>query len=188
MSAFEFVSVALSIVVGLGLTQILRSAVVAFRARHEYALEVLPLVWATVVFVTIIQFWWAIFELDASGLVTEWSLSAFLLLLGLTVLLFLAAALVLPGTPTDLVSYFDADGRWALAMLGGYLVCGVAANVVLFGSDLADPVQVVMYVMVVLLGGVVFSRRGAVRLVLSAAYAVCLAWGLVSAAPPTYPS
>ena len=173
MSPFEFISVALSIVVGLAVTQILRGAVTVFRARREYPVDVLPVTWALIVFLTTIQYWWAAFELDAADIVVEWSLAAFLLLLWLAVLLYLAAALVLPGHPTDLTAYFHDDGRWALAMLGVYGISGLVVNVLLFGSGLMD--------------AVVFSRRRRVRVLLTVGYLLMMLSALSWAAPTAYP-
>ncbi|MDX1495852.1 MAG: hypothetical protein R3253_17405 [Longimicrobiales bacterium] len=186
MSPFEFISVALSIVVGLGVTQLLRGAVTVFRARREHPVDALPVTWAFIVFLTIIQFWWALFELDAADLVVEWSLGAFLLLLWLAVLLYLAAALVLPGRPTDLTAYFDDDGRWALAMLAVYGMSGLVVNALLFGSGLGDPAQIGIYVTLVLLAGVIFVKRRGVRIALTVIYLLMMLSALSWAAPTTY--
>lgn len=188
MSSFEFISVALSIVIGLGLTQLLKSAVVVLRAWGEHGVDVLPILWAMIVFVTIVQFWWALFELDAGNLVTEWSLAGFMLLLAGTVLLYVAAALVLPGVPSDLRGYFDGDGRWALGMLAAYNVFGVWANVSVFGAGLFEPLQLMMYGVTGVLCVVIVTRNRQMRVALTLAYAAFLVWGLFYAAPTTYPA
>ncbi|NIV49407.1 MAG: hypothetical protein GWN46_22710, partial [Gammaproteobacteria bacterium] len=46
MTAFEFLSVALSFVLGLAVTLLLTSLLSAFRARHKTKLDWVPFVWA----------------------------------------------------------------------------------------------------------------------------------------------
>jgi hypothetical protein len=64
MTPFEFILVALSFVLGLGITRLLSSTVNIFRWRNELDIDWVPLVWAAVVFLFQIQYWWAIFELS----------------------------------------------------------------------------------------------------------------------------
>lgn len=54
MSSFEFLSVALSFVLGLAVTLLLTSFLIAFRARRKTRLRWLPLTWAF--YVLIMQF------------------------------------------------------------------------------------------------------------------------------------
>ena len=115
MTHFEFVTVALSLVLGLALALLLTSCLAVFRARREIRIDWLPLVWAAYIFVSQIQYWWATFGLSGlesiSGIV-------FGLMLFMAVLLFVAGGLVLPPDPersaVDLSEYFEADGRWGV--------------------------------------------------------------------------
>ena len=101
--AFEFISVALSFVLGLGLTRLLLAAVNVFRSRRRLKFDWIPLTWAAVIFLFQIQYWWAIFEL--SGLVENWTLLQFVTLLVMAMLLFVAGALVLPTAEISPASY-----------------------------------------------------------------------------------
>ena len=65
MTAFEFLSVALSFVLGLAVTLVLTSLLAAFLARRETKLDWLPFTWAAYVLVYQFQYWWAIFELSS---------------------------------------------------------------------------------------------------------------------------
>ncbi len=51
MSAFEFLSVALSLVLGLAITLILTSLLAAFRARNETRMDEMPFAWTILVLV-----------------------------------------------------------------------------------------------------------------------------------------
>ncbi len=142
MTAFEFLSVALSFVLGLAVTLVLTSLLAAFRARHESRLDWLPFVWAGYVLVYQFQYWWAIFELSV---LPEWTPASFGILLLLAAILFLAGGLTLPtgarDYPADLSQYFRTDGRWGVAALAAYGVIGTAGNVVMFGVPILSPLS-----------------------------------------------
>jgi hypothetical protein len=133
--AFRWISVALSIVLGLGITRLLSASVVVFRMRQAVAIDWVPLAWAACIFVWQVQFWWAIIELPQ--LVGTWTFPEFLFLLALPMLLFLAAALVLP--PAELPAgeslgeFFASDGRWALVPLTAYFVVALLADALFWG-------------------------------------------------------
>ena len=142
MTAFEFLSVALSFVLGLAVTLVLTSFLSAFRARSESRMDWLPFAWAGYVLVNQFQYWWAIFELSS---VSEWTVASFGMLLLLAVILFLAGGLTLPtGSgeyPRDLGEYFSTDGKWGVVALASYAVVGVVGNVILFGTPLVSPLH-----------------------------------------------
>jgi hypothetical protein len=133
--AFRLISVALSIVLGLGITRLLGASVAVFRMRGHVAIDWLSLAWAGCVFVWQLQFWWAIIELPQ--LVGTWTLPEFLFLLALPLLLFLAAALVLPAgelpAGESLREFFASDGRWALVPLAAYFVVATLADALFWG-------------------------------------------------------
>lgn len=148
MTVFEFISVALSFVIGLGVARLLTATVAAFRARREYRLHWLSFVWAAIIFLWLIQYWWAIFELNL--IIEQWAMWRFGFLLGLAMLLFAAAALILPIRPReDLEADFDHNGRWALLILGIYFISGVVANRLLFGLDLFAPLNLLGFSMAI---------------------------------------
>ena len=139
MDAFSFLSVALSFVVGLSITYLFTNLLEAFRARNEIRLDWLPVLWAVFVFAHQFQFWWAIYELAA---IRTWTVALFGILLFLSMLLFVAAGLILP-RPSDAepVKHFTRDGRWGVGALAAYNCAGPVANVVLFKSDWVTPVN-----------------------------------------------
>ena len=121
MTPFEFMTVALSLVLVLALALVLSSGLTVFRARRDVRIDWLPVVWAVYIFVSQIQYWWGIFGLssldDISGLM-------FGLMLLWPILLFLAGGLVLPSDPHrfrgDLREYFEKDGRWGVLAYAMY--------------------------------------------------------------------
>jgi hypothetical protein len=130
MDTYRWISIVISIILGLGITRLLTSAVGLFLARRKMAFDWIPFAWATAIFVQQIDFWWSIEEL--AGLVQKWWLGDFLLLVGLVLTLFLAAALILPASEAahnkGLRSYFEDDGRWALLAIALFNALAIFIN------------------------------------------------------------
>ena len=127
-------------ILGLGVARLLTNAVGVFTSRTRVRIDWVPLAWAASIFVMQIQFWWAIIELSART--GGWTIGHFLLLLSLPLVLFVAAALVLPSeeSPEDkrLMDWFDRDGRWALPVISAYYVTAILANWLLFNDPPAS--------------------------------------------------
>lgn len=129
MSAFEYVSVMASIVIGLALADILTSLHRLFRAgplvRWHWAAPVA----AGLVVLTLIQIWWSLYTPDD----TPMTVVRFLPILVELILLFLLAARALPdAVPAeglDLRVYYDTNGRWFWALftaaLGWLMLVGI---------------------------------------------------------------
>lgn len=130
VDSFRWIAVALSMLLGIGVTRLLAAGVSVFRSRTHARLDWIPLVWAVCVFLWQIQFWWAIVELGS--IVEVWTLDRFLLLVALALSLFVAAALVLPPNELapgdDLRASFERDGRWALVALSLYFVLALLVD------------------------------------------------------------
>lgn len=58
MTLFEFLSIGVSLVLGLGVTLLLTSLLAAFRARRRVRLDWIPFVWAAYVLAIQGQYWW----------------------------------------------------------------------------------------------------------------------------------
>jgi hypothetical protein len=113
---------------------LLSGGVVVFISRTHARLDWLPMAWAACIFIAQLQYWWAVIELASFN--ETWTIGTFLLLLGLPLMLFAAAALVLPQTElpegADLREWFNRDGRWALLFLCAYYILAVLANWILW--------------------------------------------------------
>jgi hypothetical protein len=138
--AFRWISVAVSMILSLGLARLLTSAVAQFHARRHRKADWLPVAWAVMIFCQQIDFWWSLEEL--STLVDRWTIGSFLILVGLVLTLFIAAALILPPSDTARIdrlrSYFEEDGRWALPLLAGFNGLALAADHLLWGEPLVS--------------------------------------------------
>jgi len=142
VTPFEFLSVALSFVIGLGVTYLLTSLLSLVRERRICRPDWLPVLWAFYVFAYQVQYWWAVFELAE---LETWSLPVFLAVFVYAVLLFSAGGLVLPHDAArheeGLRVYFERDGRFGVLLLNIYLLIAPFFNARLFDTPLADPLN-----------------------------------------------
>lgn len=93
----------ISIIIGLGLTEMFGNLHRLIRDRTRVHWDYLPIAWATVLFFLILNYWWALFlRLDGSQQAT--TVAELGLVLASPILLFLASATVLP-------SFGEADDR-----------------------------------------------------------------------------
>ena len=138
--AFRWISVAVSIVLGLGVSRILTGAVAQFHARQRRAFHFASAIWAGSIFLQQFDFWWSLE--DVPTVAPHITLALFALLLGLALLLYLAAALILPASEIDggesLGAFFQRDGRFALPVLTAFNVIAILANFLLWSVPLAS--------------------------------------------------
>lgn len=136
MTNFPIVATVLSMVLGLSVTRLLIGLVTIFRIRRTTTADWVPLVWAGILFMMQLQFWWAINQLPS--LRPTFSFPEFVFLVLLTMMLFLSAALLLPSRGEDeqlgLREYYEMDGRYALLCLSSYLFLGLIANLLFFNA------------------------------------------------------
>lgn len=118
MSDFEFLSVLVSIVIGLGLTHLLGGLGRAFHFRSSVKMDAVHVGWTITVFFVLVLNWW-VFLLwrDIDG----WTfVSFFIIILWTTSMYVMALALYPPGRSKDM-SYrvmFENNRTWFLSTLG----------------------------------------------------------------------
>lgn len=122
-----------SIVAGLGLTQLLLTFYKLVRDRRRVAWDALPLAWALLILIGVVNFWWGIRAImgNASG----WTTGDFMLSMIPPIFLFLACAAalpnILPGERIDMKALYADEraaflifflayqaGNWLLDMTG----------------------------------------------------------------------
>lgn len=134
MDAFSYLSVLLSIILGLGVTQILTASGRIIRNRDRVRPDWLPLLWAAVLLVVYVQAWWAMFGLRG---VRQWTFIGFITVLAETATLYLMAVVVLPEqideAGTDLAKYYDTHHRWLFGCFLATLFVSLAKDVVIGG-------------------------------------------------------
>ena len=134
MDAFSYLSVLLSIILGLGLTQLLTAAGRLIRHRDRVRADWVPLLWATVLLVVYVQSWWAMFGMRS---VRDWTFVSFLVVLAQTTTLYMMAALILPEqveeTGVDLAAHYDRYHRWFFGFFLATLCISIAKDVLISG-------------------------------------------------------
>lgn len=98
MDAFSYLSVLLSVILGLAIQQVLQGYRALALNRRRVTLFWPSLAWSAMILVMVAQHWWASFDLTTR---TEWSFADFAAILIQTALIYLLAALVLPDIPAD---------------------------------------------------------------------------------------
>ncbi|MFL6836304.1 MAG: hypothetical protein ACJ8FZ_03235 [Bradyrhizobium sp.] len=135
MNAFSYLSVLLSMVIGLGLTQLLTVFGRMIRHRGHVRFDWVPLLWAVVLLVNFVQVWWSLFGLRSHP---EWSFLEFLIVLTQTAALYLMAAVALPeqidGRDVDLFAHYDRHRRWFFSFLLATLALSIVRQVAINGS------------------------------------------------------
>lgn len=98
MDAFSYLSVLTSIILGLGIQQVLQGYRALILSRRRVKFYAPPLIWSVLVLTMIAQHWWASFHLAERA---EWSFASFAAVLIMTALIYMLAAIVLPDIPPD---------------------------------------------------------------------------------------
>jgi hypothetical protein len=131
---FSYLSVLLSIILGLGLTQLLTAAGRMIRHRDRVKVHWLPLLWAAVLILIYVQVWWSMYGLR---LRREWTFLGFVTVLAQTATLYVMAAVALPEqideSGMDLGEYFDRNHRWFFSFFLVTLGVSIAKDVILGG-------------------------------------------------------
>ncbi|HTA64054.1 MAG TPA: hypothetical protein VK753_00995 [Xanthomonadaceae bacterium] len=135
MDAFSYLSVLLSIVLGLAMTQVLQGFRGLILTRATVAMYWPCVLWAVLLLVIDVQAWWAMYGLrDYTG----WNFLAFAVVLMQTVLMYLIAGLVLPDIrddrPVDLRAHYFDHARWFFGIAVAAGLVSISKDLVLYGT------------------------------------------------------
>ena len=98
MDAFSYLSVLLSVILGLAVQQILLGYRGLALSRRQVTWYAPPLIWSALILLMVAQHWWASFGLAGRA---DWSFAVFAAILVQTALFYMMAAIVLPDIPAD---------------------------------------------------------------------------------------
>lgn len=139
MTLFEYAMVLVSIVLALGVTQLLQGASEFVRSSRVYFGHAF---WVLALLLIHVQLWWAMWDLHERA---SWTFLTFLYLLLGPVLLFFATNLLLPRTATesmDWASHFFAVRRWFFVSMAGIVVWGIFVTWLVGNVPLNHPYRV----------------------------------------------
>ena len=159
MDAFSYLSVLLSIILGLAITQVLQGLGRLMQARDRVVPYWPPVVLAVTLLVSFVQTWWAMFGLRAYP---EWTFGKFGVVLLQTIFSYLQAALVLPEvSPEGEVNLHDAyfaHRRWLFALVIAGTLTSLAKDLVLNGH-LPEPRNVAFHLFWIAVAAVAIATR-----------------------------
>ncbi len=136
MDAFSYLSVLLSVILGLAIQQVLLGYRALALARGRIRWYGPPLIWSVLVILLVVQHWWASFGLAEHN---EWSFAQFGTALVQTALFYMMAALVLPDVrpnePTDLKEHYYREAPLFFGVATAVLLWNLLVReYVLFGE------------------------------------------------------
>src|SRR6202040_747462 len=135
MDEFGYLSVILSIILGLSMTQLLQGLSQVINARDRVRVYWPAIGWALLLLVVDVQAWWSMFGYRGRH---TWTFLQFAILLLETILLYLLAALALPNTVgseiVDLRANYFRHARWFFGSFLAVLLVSLVKDVVFAGS------------------------------------------------------
>ena len=141
MGLFEFLMVLVSVVIGLGLTEILTGAANLLRARSEVRFYWIHVLFQCGVFFALLQQWWEFWDMEGMGQI---SFLAVLAVMAPPIFLFLIAHLLYPAEAdgTDLEQYYFRQSPllWGLVVAG--TLEGTFLKPLVFGNPVFHPTNI----------------------------------------------
>lgn len=167
MSIFEYLMVMVSIMLGLGATQILRS----FSKIAQSSQAFLPVtMWAGVLFYLYLQLWWALWDLNT---VPVWNQFQFYYLVALPCTLFAATELLLPlgsSANTDWKGHFFRVQKWFFSVFFVFMVLAVMHTYVFLNVSLIHPYRALQAIVIGILTVGFFAKHTRTHAWLSAVF------------------
>ena len=195
MTEFELLAIPLSLILGLGITNILSDVSDAIRDRDRVPLHWLPFAWASIIFMFLVQYFFVLWDYYVEGMAWKWQIFGPVLLN--CVILYLSAGLILPGRRNSdspsLLEDFEKHGRVALRTLALYLIVAVFMNTygwvmlnqagesngsVLIWS-LLQVANIVCYLLIASIGMVLFSRNYRIQVLGTLFFALIQLFGMI---------
>lgn len=135
MDEFGYLSVILSIILGLSVTQLLQGLSQVINARDRVRIYWPAIGWTLLLLIIDVQAWWAMFGYRNRH---EWTFPQFAILLLETIVLYLLAALALPTAfgeaVVDLRANYFRHASWFFGSFVAVLVVSLSKDVVFAGS------------------------------------------------------
>ncbi|HUP89584.1 MAG TPA: hypothetical protein VM100_09545 [Longimicrobiales bacterium] len=183
MTRFEHFSVLISIVIGLGVTQLLLNVYQLIQARERLRAYWLPIFWTCVLFVAMVEWWWYLWDIRAH---TEgWNFFYFMFVLMSPVTLYMAAAFALPeprdNEVTDLREYYYRNHAYFFAMVAA----GPALDSIRRGIEsgsFTDLGAVTNAISAVLVGSLAFTRNARYHVLISLIVTALFSYFILAAA------
>src|SRR5689334_2032219 len=180
MSSFEFISILMSIVIGLGVTNLLAGAGRAFYRRRQTPMDEVHIVLTLATLLILALNWWVAFKWNTNVL---WSFDKFLVLIVWTITLYLLTTFLYP---PDLSEEEERRNRFEVNRSGYYSAfiafCSMDIVQTALRSGLLDPVWYLPFVghfLILGAAGLIVRKRRYDRFFAWYQLIVLLVWSLV---------
>jgi hypothetical protein len=161
IDAFSYLSVLLSIIIGLAITQVLQGYRGLLLARGRTALSAPVLIWSGLILLFATQAWWASFGLQDRA---EWDFLGFAIVLLQMIMLYMLSALVFPefgpDDRLDLAEHFARHRKIFFGFLLGMLAVSIAKDLIL-AHRLPTPSNLAFHAMFMAVAAVGMVARSA---------------------------
>ena len=161
MDAFSYLSVLLSIILGLAIAQVLQGYRALLLARERVRLSAPVLIWSGLVLLFATQAWWASFGLRQR---TNWDFLSFAIILLQMTLLYMLSGVVFPevepGDGVDLLDHFDRHRHIFFGFLIGMLAVSVLKDLAL-DHHLPSPLNLAFHIVLAAIAAAGIAMRSA---------------------------
>jgi len=171
MTSFEYISILLSIIIGLGITHLLIGVGRLINKPKTLKIYWIHIVWTFFIFHYMITFWW--FEFAFSNL-QEWTFQLYYFIILYAVLLFCLCIINMPfHFPENFRQYYYSRRKWFFSVILAYNIVDVI-DTLLKGSthisNLGAGYPVLIIVSIILSIVAIFSRRELVHGIIAVTY------------------
>ena len=167
MEPFEYVVVLTSLILGLGIAQILTGIADIVSHWKAIKLSIPHSIYVFVVFFLHIQEWWINYEY--SKMIDVWTLQLVFGILIFPILLFIQARMLFPtglrSTDTDMDLYFDDQWRWLYSIGALTVLVSLSHNVLISKIPLTEQIQLFVLLIGYLLFVILNIRNKAAHIV-----------------------
>ncbi len=156
MTIFEFLSVAVSIVLALTLGKLIAATPHVFSPR---ARDVIHAGFFLITNFVVLAIWWYVWTLHDKA---TWNFLEFLIMMGSPIGLYLAAHVLVSDVPREVASWrehFASVHRWYFAAILATVLFAIVRNVWVLGEQLLFALGLILLSMVITIG-IVSPRRG----------------------------
>jgi hypothetical protein len=162
MDEFNYLSVLISVILGLAVTEILQGFRGLVLSRKQVRIYWPVIAWGMVVLLVCTQNWWSMFGMRNRH---DWTFEQFAMVLAQTILIYMVAGVVFPElggeTVVDLRESFYAHHRWFFSFGAATVILSIAKSLVLDGKlpNQRDLAFHVIFAVALLSGAIMKSER-----------------------------
>ncbi|UXX80054.1 hypothetical protein N7E81_02905 [Reichenbachiella carrageenanivorans] len=147
MEPFEYVIVLISIILGLGIAQLLNGIADMLAQFKKTKFSVAHSIFVVVLFFVFFQDWWYTFQYSRE--IEQWSQFIVLALVSFPIALFMLARFMFPtgsrSQETDMYAYFSENWRWLYAIFASTILISIVQNITISGYTFTEQIPLMLY-------------------------------------------